>query len=140
MIARIRKSIFLYPGISKRGTNMNRLKQNLLFGAALLALLSIAPFSAQAAAILTSTYMAAGGSAAVTVTNNGPDAVANVNLQPSGAGVDAQAPVNLGTIAAGGKAFFKLDGVSPSGYIFLDGNGSDAAGQPVSISIVSKGN
>ncbi|MDX8392284.1 MAG: hypothetical protein R8K53_06935 [Mariprofundaceae bacterium] len=117
---------------------MNRLKHNLLYGAALLALLAFAPFSAQAEALLESTYMAAGGSAVVTVTNNGPDSINNVNLQPAGLGVDAQALVSLGTIVAGGKASFKINGVSPSGYILLDGSGTDIAGQPVSISVVSK--
>jgi len=96
------------------------------------------PAMTKAGATLTSTYMAAGGSAAVTVTNSGPDAVNNVSLQPSGAGVGAQAPVGLGTIEAGGNVFFKLDGVSPSGYIFLDGSGTVVAGQSVSFSVVSK--
>jgi len=112
----------------------------LYYGFTLLAFLALAPFSAQAEAVLSSTYMAAGGTAAVTIVNDGPDAVYGVSLQPSGAGVAAQAAINVGDIAVGGKAFLKIDGASPAGYMFLNGSGTDAAGQPVTISIVSKGN
>ncbi|PIS19438.1 MAG: hypothetical protein COW19_06585 [Zetaproteobacteria bacterium CG12_big_fil_rev_8_21_14_0_65_55_1124] len=115
------------------------LKQLKIFGFALVLLLAFA--GPASAANLTSIYMAAGGSAAVTITNDGPDAVYNVSLQPSGAGVAPQvASVSVGDIAAGAKAFIKVDGVSPAGYIFLNGTGTDSTGQLVSISIVSKGN
>jgi len=117
-----------------------RLKHNLFYGLTLMALMALAPFSAQAAAALTSTFSTSASGVDVTIINNGSDALYNVSLQPMGTGVDAQAPVSIGDIAAGAKVFIKIDGVSPAGYIFLNGNGSDATGQSVSISIVSKGN
>lgn len=105
----------------------------------LAAMLCMAPLSSHAAAVLSSTFMTGGGSAAVTVTNNGPDAVYNVSLQPSGVGVSPQAAaVTVGDIVAGGTVSFMVNGVDSSGYIFLNGSGTDAAGQPVSIAVVSK--
>lgn len=117
-----------------------RLKHNLFHGFTLLALLVFAPFSAQAAAALTSTFSTSASGVDVTIINNGSDALYNVSLQPMGTGVDVTAaPVNVGALAAGGTASFQLGGVSPVGYIVLNGSGTDAAGQPVSISVVSEG-
>ncbi|PJC70735.1 MAG: hypothetical protein CO017_03805 [Zetaproteobacteria bacterium CG_4_8_14_3_um_filter_59_5] len=110
----------------------------------LLAMLALAPLSAQAAADLSSTFTSSASGVDVTISNNGADALYNVSLQPVGAGVGAgvdaaAAAVNVGTIAAGGAASFQLGGVSPVGYMVLNGGGTDSAGQPVSISVVSEG-
>lgn len=106
----------------------------------LLAMLALAPLSAQAAAALSSTFTAGANGVEVTITNKGADALYNVSLQAMGPGVDAAAaPVNVGAIAAGGTASFQVAGLAPAGYMVFNGSATDAAGQTVSISVVSEG-
>ena len=106
---------------------------------AALVIFLFAAMPAQAAASLTSTYVAAGGSTVVTIINNGPDDLYNVSLQPMGAGVDASAtPVSINQIAAGGTTTFSISS-KPLGYIVFSGSATDVAGQTVNISFVSGG-
>ena len=110
------------------------------FSIMLLAMLAFAPFSAQAAAVLSSTFTTSASGVNVTITNDGPDALYNVSLQAMGAGLDpAAAPISVGSIAAGGMATFQIGGAAPVGYMILNGGGTDVAGQSVSVSVVSEG-
>jgi len=108
-----------------------------LFGL-LLTMLASGPLAAQAGTAFSSTYTASAGTADVSITNTGTDALYNLSLQPAGPAADAT-PLYVGTMAAGGSANVRINLASNMGYMVFNASGTDAAGQPVQFSIVSEG-